>query len=184
MATTTATRRLTAILAADVVGYSRLMGADEEGTHERFKAHLVELIDPKIREHRGRIVKTTGDGEQAIRRSPLDPQIGTWYASIGLVHLLQSRTDEAITWLEKGRSAGPAKPFIRAELAAAYGLGGDLDRAATELAAARKLRGEGSFSSIAKMKTGGLWRSLSPKTQALYEATYFAGLRKAGMPEE
>jgi class 3 adenylate cyclase len=62
MATTTATRRLAAIFAADVVGYSRLMGADEEGTHERFKAHLVELLDPKIREHHGRIVKTTGDG--------------------------------------------------------------------------------------------------------------------------
>src|ERR1700757_3772922 len=62
MATATATRRLAAILAADVVGYSRLMGADEEGTHERFKAHLVELIDPKIAEHHGRIVKTTGDG--------------------------------------------------------------------------------------------------------------------------
>jgi class 3 adenylate cyclase len=50
MANTTATRRLTAIVNADVVGYSRLMGADEEGKHERFKAHLVELIDPKIRE--------------------------------------------------------------------------------------------------------------------------------------
>ena len=62
MTTATATRRLAAILAADVVGYSRLMGADEEGTHERFKAHLVELVDPKIREHHGRIVKTTGDG--------------------------------------------------------------------------------------------------------------------------
>src|SRR5215831_8045350 len=62
MATTTATRRLAAILAADVAGYSRLMGADEEGTHERLKAHLSELIDPKIREHHGRIVKTTGDG--------------------------------------------------------------------------------------------------------------------------
>jgi adenylate cyclase len=55
-------RRLAAILAADVAGYSRLMGADEEGTHERLKAHLVELIDPKIREHHGRIVKNTGDG--------------------------------------------------------------------------------------------------------------------------
>src|SRR6516165_5651972 len=62
MATATATRRLAAILAADVAGYSRLMGADEEGTHERFRAHLVELLDPKIREHHGRIVKTTGDG--------------------------------------------------------------------------------------------------------------------------
>jgi adenylate cyclase len=55
-------RRLTAILAADVAGYSRLMGADEEGTHERLKAHRRELVDPKIKEHRGRIVKTTGDG--------------------------------------------------------------------------------------------------------------------------
>src|SRR5580693_6747719 len=57
-----ATRRLSAILAADVAGYSRLMGADEEGTLARFNAHRRELIDPKISEHRGRIVKTTGDG--------------------------------------------------------------------------------------------------------------------------
>jgi adenylate cyclase len=55
-------RRLTAILAADVAGYSRLMGVDEEGTHERLKAHLVQLVDPKIKEHRGRTVKNTGDG--------------------------------------------------------------------------------------------------------------------------
>ena len=58
----TSTRRLAAILAADVAGYSRLMGADEEGTHERLKAHYRELIYPKIRGHSGRIVKTTGDG--------------------------------------------------------------------------------------------------------------------------
>jgi class 3 adenylate cyclase len=55
-------RRLAAILAADVAGYSRLMGEDEEGTHERLKAHLCDLVDPKIKEHRGRIVKNTGDG--------------------------------------------------------------------------------------------------------------------------
>jgi TolB-like protein/class 3 adenylate cyclase len=55
-------RRLAAILAADVAGYSRLMGADEEGTHERLKALRRELVDPKIAEHHGRIVKTTGDG--------------------------------------------------------------------------------------------------------------------------
>src|SRR3984893_15454585 len=72
MTTTTATRRLAAILAADVVGYSRLMGADEEGTHERFKAHLGELVEPKIREHRGRIVKTTGDGVLAEFPSVVD----------------------------------------------------------------------------------------------------------------
>jgi adenylate cyclase len=58
----TTIRRLAAILAADVAGYSRLMGADEEGTHERLKALRHELVDPKIAEHRGRIVKTTGDG--------------------------------------------------------------------------------------------------------------------------
>jgi adenylate cyclase len=56
------TRRLAAILAADVAGYSRLMGADEEGTLERLKALRRELLDPKIAEHRGRLVKTTGDG--------------------------------------------------------------------------------------------------------------------------
>src|SRR5499427_3143561 len=56
------TRRLAAILAADVAGYSRLMGADEEGTLERLKALRRELVDPKIAEHHGRLVKTTGDG--------------------------------------------------------------------------------------------------------------------------
>jgi adenylate cyclase len=56
------TRRLAAILAADVAGYSRLMGADEEGTIERLKALRRELIDPNIAQHLGRIVKTTGDG--------------------------------------------------------------------------------------------------------------------------
>jgi adenylate cyclase len=55
-------RKLAAILAADVAGYSRLIGADEEGTLARLKAHRRELIDPKIAEHRGRLVKTTGDG--------------------------------------------------------------------------------------------------------------------------
>ena len=72
MTTATATRRLAAILAADVVGYSRLMGADEEGTHERLKAHLREVVDPKIREHHGRIVKTTGDGVLAEFASVVD----------------------------------------------------------------------------------------------------------------
>src|SRR6516162_3553910 len=56
------TRRLSAILAADVAGYSRLMGVDEEGTLAELKAIRHELSDPKVKEHRGRIVKTTGDG--------------------------------------------------------------------------------------------------------------------------
>ena len=56
------TRRLAAILAADVAGYSRLMGADEEGTLERLKALRRELLDPKVAEHRGRIVKNNSEG--------------------------------------------------------------------------------------------------------------------------
>src|SRR6516225_227413 len=66
------TRRLAAILAADVAGYSRLMGANEEGTHERLKGHLRELIEPKIQEHRGRIVKNMGDGFLAEFASVVD----------------------------------------------------------------------------------------------------------------
>jgi TolB-like protein/class 3 adenylate cyclase len=62
LATERVERRLAAILAADVAGYSRLMGVDEEGTLARLKALRSELADPKIKEHRGRIVKTTGDG--------------------------------------------------------------------------------------------------------------------------
>src|SRR5215470_12439760 len=65
-------RRLTAILAADVAGYSRLMGEDEEGTHERLQAHLRELVNPNIEDHRGRIVKNTGDGMLAEFASVVD----------------------------------------------------------------------------------------------------------------
>jgi adenylate cyclase len=55
-------RRLAAVLAADVAGYSRLMGADEVGTLEALKAHRRDVVDPAIADHKGRIVKTTGDG--------------------------------------------------------------------------------------------------------------------------
>jgi TolB-like protein/class 3 adenylate cyclase len=71
MATTTATGRLAAILAADVAGYSRLMGADEEGTH-RLQAHRRDLVEPKICEHSGRVVKNTGDGMLAEFPSVVD----------------------------------------------------------------------------------------------------------------
>ena len=66
------TRRLAAILAADVAGYSGLMGVDEEGTDDRLKVHLQELVNPKIGEHRGRIVKNTGDGFLAEFPSVVD----------------------------------------------------------------------------------------------------------------
>jgi hypothetical protein len=65
-------RRLAAILAADVAGYSRLMGEDEEGTLATLTAHLKELIEPCIAEHRGRVVKTTGDGLLAEFASVVD----------------------------------------------------------------------------------------------------------------
>jgi adenylate cyclase len=135
-------------------------------------------------------------GEQAIRLSPRDSGIGFRYLLIGSAHLLQSRTDEAIGWLEKARSAFPAMPVVRSRLAAAYGLKGETKRAAAELAEARKLAGD-VFSSIARLKaglTGDVFSSIVrskasgasgvPNMGALLEATYFAGLRKAGMPEE
>jgi adenylate cyclase len=123
--------------------------------------------------------------QQAIRLSPRDPSIGWWYQVIGSVHLLQSRNDEAILWLEKARSGIPAASLVGARLAAAYGLKGETERAVAELAEARRLRGEGSFSSIAQVRKRLRDESgLAPKMRALYEATYLVGLRKAGMPEE
>jgi tetratricopeptide (TPR) repeat protein len=122
--------------------------------------------------------------EQAIRLSPRDPGIGWWYHLIGTVHLLQSHIDEAIVWLEKARSAMPGMPTHRSRLAAAYALRGETKRAAAELAEARRLSGGDPFSSIAHLRAHpGPWCGV-PKIRALVEATFFAGLRKAGMPEE
>jgi tetratricopeptide (TPR) repeat protein len=336
-------RRFTATLAADVSGYSRLMGADEEGTHERLKAHLSQLVNQKIKEHRGRIVKNTGDGmlaeffsvvdavrcaaevqrgmadrnatgtrgsgaaagarqlrggnqlvraragtrsavhrgeglvgkcsrrprvgsspelilerfetrgyagkpssggiprqhschlakgqllrvegrcdeampefemaiasnrnssgalfalgecklltgsideaipleEEAVRLGPRDPYVFNRYLVIGKVHLLQSRIEEAIVWLERARIGNPGSPWPYIWLAAAYALKGETDRAAAELDEARRLLGEGSFPSIAQMRAHGYWGV--PKIHTLSETTYFRGLRKAGVPEE
>jgi predicted Zn-dependent protease len=101
---------------------------------------------------------------------------------IGKVHLLQSRFEEAIVWLERARIGNPGSPWPYLWLASAYALKGETDRAVAELADARKLLGESSFPSLAQMKAHGYWGV--PKIQALFETTYFAGLRKAGMPEE
>src|SRR6201993_1581508 len=65
-------RRLAAILAADVAGYSRLMNTDEEGSHARLRARLRQLVDPKINENGGRTVKNTGDGMLAEFPSVVD----------------------------------------------------------------------------------------------------------------
>jgi len=120
--------------------------------------------------------------ERAIRLSPRDPFIGPWYSSIGQVHLLQSRIDEAILWYEKARSANPERAFVRIGLASAYGLKGECERAAGELADARRLSSDDRFSSIARYQAAGNFGV--QKIRALFETTYFAGLRLAGMPEE
>ena len=65
-------RRLVAILMADVAGYSRLIGIDDEGTLSQLNAHHAELIEPKIKEHRGRIVRTIGDGLLVLFVSAVD----------------------------------------------------------------------------------------------------------------
>ena len=125
--------------------------------------------------------------ELAIRLSPRDPEIGFWYFRIGQAHLFQSRVEQAIPWFEKARRVDPEIPFFHAYLASAYALHGDAEQANDELAEARRLDGEGNYSSIAREM---LRQSLSqnrgtrPEIRALIEATYFAGLRKAGMPEE
>ena len=125
--------------------------------------------------------------EQAIRLSPRDPYIYIPFSQIGQVHLLQSRTDEAILWFEKARSAHSGLAGNHALLASAHALKGETERAAAELAEARRLS-SGRYSSIARLRAAGYAGTPSywgvPKIRTLFETTYFAGLRKAGMTEE
>jgi TolB-like protein len=130
----------------------------------------------------GSIDQTIPLVEGALRLSPRGPHIGARYHQIGLVHLLQSRTDDAIIWLETARGAFPAHAGIRAWLAAAYALSGETERAAAELTEARKLSRDDRYSSIARLNASQYFGV--PKIRALFEATYFTGLRLAGMPEE
>ena len=119
--------------------------------------------------------------EQAIRIGPRDPSIGFRYLLIGYVYELQSRPDEAIVWFEKARGTISAVPGLWAHLASAHALAGDTERAAAELVEARRLSPDPP-SSIARLRAVGLWGM--PKVQAMFETTYFAGLRKAGVPEQ
>jgi tetratricopeptide (TPR) repeat protein len=120
--------------------------------------------------------------EQVIRLSPRDPHIVGRYVRIGIAHLLRSRTDEAIVWFEKAHRANPGIWDPHANLASAYALKGDLDRATAELAEARRLNGDGRLSSITRLEA--VTDFGVPVVRALYETTYLAGLREAGMPEE
>src|SRR6516225_8294917 len=119
--------------------------------------------------------------EQAIRLSPRDPRLPNWYWRIGMVHLLKARVDDAICWLEKARSANPGLAGPRAWLASAYALAGNGEGAATELVEALRLSGDNRYASIAGFKHA---NALGAKLQALAEDTFFAGLRRAGVPEE
>ena len=121
--------------------------------------------------------------EYAIRLSPHDRNLAAWYWQIGAVHLLQARTNAAIPWLERARSAYAGRHYIHASLAAGYALKGEMERASFALREARRLSDR--YSSIARLKAapGTPWFE-APKLRALAETTYFAGLRLAGMPEE
>jgi tetratricopeptide (TPR) repeat protein len=120
--------------------------------------------------------------ERAIRLSPRDPKIWLFYYWIGQAHLLRSRVQEALLCVEKSRNANPEHPLPHAYLASAYGLAGEPERAVVALAEARRLSGDDRYSSIARLRALGPFGV--PKLRALFEATYFVGLRKAGMPEE
>ena len=82
----------------------------------------------------------------------------------------------------KARNLNPLHSMIRADLAAAYGFAGETERAAVELAEARRLSPDDRYSSLARLRSVFIWSV--PKIRALQEATFFEGLRKAGMPEE
>jgi adenylate cyclase len=120
--------------------------------------------------------------EQVMRLSPRDPNISFWYFRIGLVRLLQSRAEEAIVWFTRARGAAPEYPFTHSSLASAYALTGDSARARIELAEAKRLVPDNRYSSITRLKA--ISYLGPPKIRSLFETTFLAGLRKAGLPED
>jgi hypothetical protein len=98
------------------------------------------------------------------------------------VHLLQSRTEEAVLWLEQACRSNPTLPLPHAWLTSAFGLRGETERARAELTETRRMSGDDRYSSIARLKAVAFFGV--PNIRALHEATYLAGLRKAGMPEQ
>jgi tetratricopeptide (TPR) repeat protein len=155
--------------------YETVLASDRNSVHSIWNIGQCKLFT-------GSIEETIPLVERAIRLSPRDPHIGTFYQLIGLVHLLQSRTEAAVIWLERARNAIPAHSGIRAYLASAYALKGEIELAGIELAEARRLGGDNRYASLGRLRAVGNWGV--PKSRAFFEATLFAGLRKAGMPEE
>ena len=117
--------------------------------------------------------------EEAIRLSPYGPGLAPWYGRVGVMQLLQSHTDDAITWLEKAKNENPRLAFVHAYLAAAYGLKGEGERAHAALAEAQRL--SNAYSSLANVEKS-TWYD-NPEIRRLAEATYFTGLRRAGIAE-
>jgi tetratricopeptide (TPR) repeat protein len=122
--------------------YETVLALDRNWVSAFFGLGVCKLIT-------GSIEDTNPLVERAIQLSPRDPELGVWYQLIGQVHLLQSRTDEAILWLEKARNHSSAHSMIHADLASAYALHCEMERAAAELTEARRLssdRGAGPSS--------------------------------------
>jgi adenylate cyclase len=117
--------------------------------------------------------------EHALRLSPNEPGIAVWHGRLGMVELLQSHTDQALVWLEKANAENPRLPFVQAYMAAGLALKGETARARTALAEAQRL--SPVYASLAVVKKQVLFDD--PKIRAMAEATYFPGLRQAGLPE-
>jgi TolB-like protein/class 3 adenylate cyclase len=154
--------------------FERVISSNRNSSGSFFQLAVCKLLT-------GAIDETIPLEEQSIRLGPRDPDIFNRYLVIGQVHLLQSRTEEAINWLEKARSANSASAFPHSWLASAYAIKGDLGRARTELAEARRLLGGTGYTSIAAVRAG---NRAVPAIRDLYETTFYAGLRNAGLPEE
>jgi adenylate cyclase len=181
------TRRLAAILAADVAGYSRLMGADEEGTLARLKALRRELSDPNIKEHQGRIVKTTGDGLLVEFPSVVDA--------------MRCAAETQRRMIDREPEVPDVNVAARLEALAEPG-GICVSRTVRDhirdkLPYLLEDRGEQSVKNVARPIRVYALRpeavadlpepSMPPEARGrrtLFETTYFAGLRKAGLPEE
>ena len=165
--------------AAQQAGGKAAAPASEEATQPKIHEFVTLLADPKIQQwlkEQDQAKATTGsrlDSAEMSMSHYLDGRLGAIREHI-------ARFDDAIIWFEK--SSGRGLPHLHSRLASAYALKGETERAIAELAEARTLSYDERYSSIDRLKVSG-YRA-APKIQALLEATYFAGLRKAGMPEE
>jgi tetratricopeptide (TPR) repeat protein len=120
--------------------------------------------------------------EKSLQLNPRYQNVFYRYFWLGTCHLLLGHTDEAIDLLRKGRAADPQRAFTHLYLAAALGLRGDVDEARTSLAEALRL--DPKYGSIAQVRADLSRLPGNPQYVALREKTTFAGLRRAGMPDE